>query len=1307
MIASQIRLLLLEDSSTDAELTERALRRAGLIFEARRVQDRSGFVSALETFRPDAVLADCSLPRFDGADALHLVRAAYADLPFIFVTRAIGEEKAVELLRSGASDYVLKDRLTRLPAALDRALDAVRQRQALSAAQQALRESEARFRAIVETTQDWIWEVDAQCVYTYVSPASRPLLGYDPEEVLGRRPFDLMDPEEGERAAARFAEFSEARRPFLLLESRCLSKDGREVVLETSGTPFFNSDGAFLGYRGVDRDITERRRLGSLSRFRAERAALLLELPREAQRLKRNELELALEESRERLALALDGSDLALWDWMVQTGEIRFNERWAQMLGYSLGELLPTSVETIGALCHPEDLEKVRVALGRHFAGADSHFECEVRFRHRDGDWVWGLDCGKVVDWDAKGRPLRMAGTRLDITARKSAEEALLKLSLAVEQSPSSIVITDLNARIEYVNPAFTQVSGYSFEEVREQNPRILASGQTPKTVHAELWQTLARGEVWRGEFLNRRKDGVEYVERASISPVRQPDGRITHYLAVKEDITERKRFEEERAHYRQHLEELVETRTLELRLAEERSRLILESSADGIYGEDTEGRVTFINPAACAMLGYAPDQVLGRCMHDLVHHHYPDGRVFPRAECPMSGSLGDVRVVHQEPLVFWRADGSSLPVAYSAHPMLRDGVVVGRVVSFFDTSAHQQTERAREAALAEAERLARLKSEFLANMSHEIRTPLNAVLGFAQVGIRENDPHKARDFFRRIMDSGQLLLGIVNGILDFSKIEAGKLVIAREPVDLRRLIRRAEEQIRERALDKGLRFHVELAPDLPAICQGDDLRLAQILANLLSNAVKFTERGQVSLALSRVGGRLLLRVSDTGIGMSERQVGTLFQPFTQADGSITRRFGGTGLGLAITKRLVDMMGGEIGVHSDLDKGTCFEVGLPLIDPVGSIRNTRDGLPEVAAAFARERLRGLIILVAEDNETNRLVLEEMLNFEGCWMVAVSNGQQAVERVRQDGAMAFDLVLMDIQMPVMDGYEATRRIVALAPELPVVGLTAHAMASERNQCLAAGMADHLAKPVELDVLVEVVLRHTHARRSGAGQDSSHRLARARLSSSPEVDTARPGAGWVDWEALEKRYRQYPGFTPKLLGTALQANGEHAQVLRKAAQSGDLARVAFVAHSLKGTARNLFASGFSELAGAAERSARDGRPDAASRARQLADALDGLLLEIRARQPCLGGGVETIESSASDSIDLDALTQVVARLESLLSMDDTAVNQSFERDEPLLIRAFGEEARRLGRDIRAFEYSRALASLRSIWQRWRLA
>ena len=380
------------------------------------------------------------------------------------------------------------------------------------------------------------------------------------------------------------------------------------------------------------------------------------------------------------------------------------------------------------------------------------------------------------------------------------------------------------------------------------------------------------------------------------------------------------------------------------------------------------------------------------------------------------------------------------------------------------------------EAARNEAQNLERIKSDFIANMSHEIRTPLNAVLGFAQIGQRDSKGRKIHATFGRILDAGQLLLGIVNDILDFSKIEAGKFSVEHDVIRLGEIIEHTADLVKARAEAKGLGFEVEMGANLPASCRGDGLRLSQVLANLLSNAIKFTERGKVTLSAACSGGTLVLRVTDTGIGMSPLELSRLFRPFEQADGSITRKFGGTGLGLVISKRLVELMGGDIRVESQPGLGSRFEVRLPLVEPAGLVAEGDEASPLLIVHSVEPRLQGLVILAAEDNDVNRLVLEELLAEEGCCLVMAENGRLAVEQVKAVGADGFDLVLMDIQMPEMDGYEATRRIHEVAPGLPVVGLSAHALSKAREECLAAGMVDQVIKPIDLDALIAVILQH---------------------------------------------------------------------------------------------------------------------------------------------------------------------------------------------------------------------------------------
>lgn len=277
-----------------------------------------------------------------------------------------------------------------------------------------------------------------------------------------------------------------------------------------------------------------------------------------------------LDHARQRLANIIVGTRAGTWEWNVQTGDTVFNARWAEMVGYTLEELAPISIDTWTRLVHPDDLKRSGELLQQHFSGALPFYECQVRMRHRDGHWVWVADRGKVITFTPDGRPLTMAGTHLDITPDRQRQALLLKLSMAVEQSPESIIIADLEQRIEYVNAAFTRTTGYSAEEVMGKNPKLLQSGKTPRETYQALWAHLRDGRVWQGELVNRRKDGSEYIEEATFAPIRQADGTTTHYLAIAADITERKHNERELAQHRDHLQELVETQTHALRSAKE-----------------------------------------------------------------------------------------------------------------------------------------------------------------------------------------------------------------------------------------------------------------------------------------------------------------------------------------------------------------------------------------------------------------------------------------------------------------------------------------------------------------------------------------------------------------------------------------------------------------------------------------------------------------------------------------------------------------------------------------------------------------
>lgn len=615
----------------------------------------------------------------------------------------------------------------------------------------------------------------------------------------------------------------------------------------------------------------------------------------------------------------------------------------------------------------------------------------------------------------------------------------------------------------EVIGKDDTQLGWKDQAALYQSDDRQVMLSNTPKLAFEEPQTTPEGKQIWL---------------RTSKVPLYDLSKRLTGVLGIYEDITRHKQEEAELEKYHERLEERVTERSEALREAEERSRLLLEASANGLYGIDKDGRFTFINPAGAQLLGYLADTLIGLPVHATVHHTRADGSSCPPEECPLLSAMRSGQAARNDDDLFWRADGQPLPVATATQAMFKDGRIIGAVVSFIDISQRKMLDAAREKALSEAERLTRAKSEFLANMSHEIRTPLNGVLGFAEIGYRNCDERStARETFAKIMTSGKLLQAIINDILDLSKIEAGKLQFESIPIKLVDVVKETIELLKERTQAKGLALKVKKTDDFPVACLGDPLRMRQILINLLANAIKFTEQGSVTLSLAREGDYLKFQVADTGIGMNQEQVDRLFGAFEQADSSTTRKYGGTGLGLIITRRMVGMMGGEISVSSTPGEGSVFEISLPYQAAESSLLIDE---PVCPPHLSGQRLAGLSILAAEDNEINQAVLMDMLTAEGARVVMVDNGAAAVERVLLDGATCYDLVLMDVQMPQMDGYQATRLILEYAPGLPVVGQTANAFAEDKAQCLATGMVDHLAKPIAVDTLVAVILRYVRGK-----------------------------------------------------------------------------------------------------------------------------------------------------------------------------------------------------------------------------------
>ena len=701
------------------------------------------------------------------------------------------------------------------------------------------------------------------------------------------------------------------------------------------------------------------------------------------------------------------------------------------------------------------------------------------------------------------------------------------------------------------------------------------------------------RGEtaVYRNEHRVRAKDGSwRWILDQGMVFERSPSGDPLRVVGTYTDVTERQRSEQALLEKQTALSEaqrIARIGSWSWQLAS--GALMCSEETLRLFGMSPDASI----PSRDAFLALLhPDD---RALVDVWVDACIAGKNTPDREFRIASPDGELRVLNCRG--FLQRDAQNQPLAMVG--TVQDITERKALERELDQHRHhlenlvQSRTAELESARAEAERLARVKTEFLANMSHEIRTPLNAVLGLAQIGARDSAGRAAHATFARIREAGVHLLGVINDVLDFSKLEAGRVVVDRQPLALAAVIDNVHSLISERAVSKGLRFGVDLAPGLPGWVAGDAQRLRQILVNLLANAIKFTDRGEVRLQVRRTGADTYFEVSDTGIGMTDEQVGRLFQSFEQADNSTTRRFGGSGLGLAISQTLANQMDGEIVVTSTSGAGSTFTLRLPLPATEPALAQPQQPMPA-----SQRRLEGLRLLAAEDVDVNRLVLEDLLTHEGAQVQFAEHGQQALDRLQESGVSAFDAVLMDIQMPVMDGYQATQRLRDIAPGLPVIGLTAHALGEERDRCLAAGMVDHVTKPIDADVLVAAILRHAVRPASGAGSVTGH--------GSP-----------IDWPALLARYNGRQNFVAKLAATALASHRDTPGTLRHAAQAKDLPALAFAAHALKGLSGNLMARRVEGLARQVEAAARAGEPEAVDLAVDLASEVELLLVALTGR------------------------------------------------------------------------------------------
>ena len=500
------------------------------------------------------------------------------------------------------------------------------------------------------------------------------------------------------------------------------------------------------------------------------------------------------------------------------------------------------------------------------------------------------------------------------------------------------------------------------------------------------------------------------------------------------------------------------------------KNELLLQAAGEGIYGVDLADNITFINPSGAKMLGWTVEALLGQSQQDVLHHARPDGHQDENNTSPMHKISKDGKVCASDDEIFYRKDGTTFRVEYTSTPIWEDKACLGAVIVFRDVTERHHLMNSLNASLKAAEVANQAKSEFLANMSHEIRTPMNAIFGLAKLALQSELTPKLHDYLTKIERSSRSMMNVINDILEFSRIEAGKMQINPIDFNLKEIFDHLSNLFHPQIVEKRIEWVLSVGLETSQL-RGDAMRLEQVLTNLVGNAFKFTHNGKIVLEVVEQEKRakssqitLAFAVHDTGIGIAPDRLLELFKPFVQADGSITRKYGGTGLGLVISKRIVEMMGGKIWATSQPGQGSVFRFTAKFESRASNQENVSRSSPPEACKKSQIRgtIGGMRILVAEDNPINMQVIRELLEQVGIIVDEACHGKQAWSMVQ---TTPYDAVLMDLQMPEMDGFTASRLIRSdkRFQNLPIIAVTAHAMEEDKKKCLAAGMNSHIGKP----------------------------------------------------------------------------------------------------------------------------------------------------------------------------------------------------------------------------------------------------
>jgi len=1253
---------------------------------------------------------------------------------------------------------------------------------------QAIRETEEFFRLILENAQIGIGIFNVETGEHFSNPAMHEMLGYSQDELSRTEQWDaIVHPDERSSGARRYAAIVQGRRDTDEWEQRLIRRDGRIVIANGRFKLIRDAAGKPKYVVALNEDVTERR-LAEAERNRITRQMQLL----------------------------LDSTDQGVYGVDLEGKCTFINRATCEMIGYGPEEVVGQNMHHL-VHHHKPDGSPYRIE------------ECPVsqtltngKGCHIDEEVLWRRD-GTSIPVEYSSFPVVEEGgirgavvTVSDNTERKRAKEALQsseRLFRSIfENAQIGIGVFRIESQEHFSNRALREMLGYPGDELTrlEQWDEIVPAEERTSCAqrYAELVQGKRETDDYEQHFVHRT--GRIILGNSRFQLLRDSAGKPQYVVALTEDITEHRRATEA------------------LTASEQLFRTVFENAQIGIGIFNIETGTHLANRTQTEMLGYSQEE-LNRTEHW--------DKVVP-PEDRASGARRYAAIVqgqHDEDgweRRFIRRDGR-IVVANVRFKLIRDAADKPKYIIALneDITERKRVEAELVKAKESAEAATKSKSEFLANMSHEIRTPMNAVLGMTHLALKTELTAKQRDYLTKTKAAAESLLGIINDILDFSKIEAGKLNMERTDFQLEAVLDNLSNVVSQKVHEKNLEFLVACQPDLPIVLVGDPLRLGQVLINLVNNAVKFTERGEIVVAVKleeRVSDRVKLRfaVRDRGIGMTPDQTARLFQAFSQADTSTTRKYGGTGLGLSISKRLVEMMEGNIWVESEPGHGStfCFTawfgVGsserrrrvLPpaltalrvlVVDDnavareiltdmlrqltlrVESASSGADALRELEDAdaqdpyrlvlldwdmpglsgletgrrikrdgrlrnvpkilmiteFGREDVRlkaqeeeierflqkpispsllfdtlmsllgeagemvpaavnksgrqvplanGIRVLLVEDNEVNQQVATELLESEGARVTIANHGGEAVKILTQGDPPPFDVVFMDLQMPEMDGFAATR-LLRSRPQLrhlPIIAMTAHVMTEEVQRCLEAGMNDHVGKPIDPNTFFATLARWTRARPREAADEPGRPAGRG--DDIPPIEGVDARGGLERVAGNKRLYRD-------LLTQFAAKQGSAAAQIQSAFEYGDRSQAERVAHSLKGAAGNLGIQQIFHWAGKLETAIRESRDGVEEMIQELAPALEG---QVRAIQESLRATTPVTDQRAP-RIETLEISATLGRLKELLEASDADATLAYRNLAELLEGTVApSELNALEEAVNAFDFETALVKLHEI-------